>query len=202
MRIREGNEWKTAFRTRYGHFEYQVMPFGHSGAPASFQGYVNKILAEKLDIFVIVYLDDILIYTEDPDQPHAEVIRWVLDQLQKHGLFANLKKCRSHQDEVRFLGYVVSAQGVRMEDERIEAVKTSPKQQSVGDIQVFIGFANFYQRFIQGFIRIAAPVTSMLKTTSPTSLSATFGRSVRVDDDEVSGGVGGGGENNEKSAQS
>ena len=65
MRIKEGDEWKTAFRTRYGHFEYQVMPFGLSNAPASFQGYINKILAEKLDIFVIIYLDDIFIYTED-----------------------------------------------------------------------------------------------------------------------------------------
>ena len=81
MRICEGDEWKTAFRTRYGHFKYQVMPFGLSNAPATFQGYVNKILAEKLDIFVIVYLDDILIYTEDPDQPHIEAVRWVLDKL-------------------------------------------------------------------------------------------------------------------------
>ena len=96
MRIREGDEWKTAFRTRYGHFEYQVMPFGLSNAPASFQGYVNKILAEKLDVFVIVYLDDILIYTEDAGQVHVEAVRWVLGELRKHGLFANLKKCRFH----------------------------------------------------------------------------------------------------------
>ena len=75
MRIREGDEWKTAFRTRYGHFEYQVMPFGLSNAPATFQGYVNKILAEKLDVFVIVYLDDILIYTEDPGQLHVDAVR-------------------------------------------------------------------------------------------------------------------------------
>ena len=96
MRIREGDEWKTAFRTRYGHFEYQVMPFGLSNTPATFQGYVNKILAEKLDVFVIVYLDDILIYTEDPGQPHVDAVRWVLDQLRKYSLFANLKKCRFH----------------------------------------------------------------------------------------------------------
>ena len=107
MRIREGNEWKTAFRTRYGHFEYQVMPFGLSNAPASFQGYINKILAEKLDIFVIVYLDDILIYTEDSGQPHDDVVCWVLEQLRRHSLFANLKKCRFHQDDVRFLRFVV-----------------------------------------------------------------------------------------------
>ena len=134
MRIREGDEWKTAFRTRYGHFEYQVMPFGLSNAPATFQGYINKILAEKLDVFVIVYLDDILIYTEDPGQAHVEAVRWVLENLRRHGLFANLKKCRFHQDEVRFLGYVVSAQGVQIEEERIKAVKSWPEPKSVRDI--------------------------------------------------------------------
>ena len=127
MRIWEGDEWKTAFQTRYGHFEYQVMPFGLSNASASFQGYVNKILAEKLDVFVIVYLDDILIYTEDAGQVHVEAVRWVLGELRKHGLFANLKKCRFHQEEVRFLGYVVSSQGIRMEEEKIDAVKAWPE---------------------------------------------------------------------------
>ncbi len=165
MRIREGDEWKTAFGTRYGHFEYQVMPFGLSNVPASFQGYINKILAEKLDIFVVVYLDDILIYTEDSGQPHVEAVQWVLEQLRKHGLYANLKKCRFHEDEVRFLGFVVSAQGIRMEEERIEAVRDWPEPQSVRDIQVFLGFANFYRRFIKNFNRIAAPLTSMLRTT-------------------------------------
>ncbi len=74
MRIQEGDEWKTTFRTRYGHFEYQVMSFGLSNAPASFQGYINKILTEKLDIFVVVYLDNIMIYTGDPDQSHVEAV--------------------------------------------------------------------------------------------------------------------------------
>ena len=94
MRIYKGNEWKTAFRTRYSYFKYQVMLFGLSNAPATFQRYINKILAEKLDIFVVVYLDDILIYTKDSGQPHVEAVRWVLDQLRKHSLFTNLKKCR------------------------------------------------------------------------------------------------------------
>ena len=93
------------------------MLFGLSNAPASFQGYINKILAEKLDIFVIVYLEDMLIYTEDSSQDHVEAVWLVLDVLRKYALHANLKKCWFHKDEVCFLGYVVSAQRVKMEDE-------------------------------------------------------------------------------------
>ena len=96
MRIHECDKWKTAFRTRYGHYKYQVMFFGLSNVPATFQGYVNKILSEKLDIFVIIYLNDILIYTKDPSQLYVEAVRWVLNQLRKYSLFANLKNCCFH----------------------------------------------------------------------------------------------------------
>ncbi len=113
MRIREGDEWKTAFRNRYSHFEYQAILFGLTKASATFQDYINKILAEKLNVFVIVYLDDILIYIESKGEEYVQAIWWVLDQLQKHSLYAKLKKCRFHQDEVRFLGYIVSSQGIR-----------------------------------------------------------------------------------------
>ncbi len=113
-----------------------------------------------------MYLDDILVYTGDPGQPHVDAVHWVLEQLWKHSLFANLKKCHFHQDEVRFLGFVVSVQDINMEEERIEAVKAWPEPKSIRDIQMFLGFASFYQRFIQGFSKIAAPLTSMLKTTS------------------------------------
>ncbi len=96
MSIRKEDKWKTAFRTRYGHFEYQVMLFGLTNGPVTFQGYINKILAEKLDVFVIVYLDDILIYTESEGDEHVQAVQWVLDQLQKHLLYVNLKKCHFH----------------------------------------------------------------------------------------------------------
>ena len=139
------------------------------------QGYINKILAEKLDIFVIVYLDDILIYIENPSQPHVEAVHWVLDQLRKYSLFANLKKCCFHQDEVCFLGYVVSSKGISMEVEQIEVVRKWPEAKSVQDIQVFLGFANFYRRFIKGFSRIAAPLTSILKTTNKSAPSRNDG---------------------------
>ena len=107
------------------------MPFGLSNALATFQRYVNKILAEKLDIFVIVYLDDILIYSKDQGQPHVESVRWVLDQLRKYSLIANLKKCRFHQDEVRFLGYVISSKRISMEAKQIEVVREWPEPKSV-----------------------------------------------------------------------
>ena len=143
------------------YFEYQVMPFSLSNAPAIFQGYVNKILAEKLYIFVIVYLDNILIYIKDLGQPHVEAVHWVLDQLRKYSFFANLKKCYFHQDEVHLLGYVVSSKGISMEAEQIEVIRKWPELKLVQDIQVFLGFANFYCWFIKGFSKIAAPLTSI-----------------------------------------
>ena len=165
MRIWEGDEWKTAFRTCYGYFEYQVISFGLSNAPATFQGYVNKILAEKFDIFVIVYLDNILIYTEDPGQPYVEAVCYVLNQLWKHSFFTNLKKCWFYQDKVCFLNYIVSSKIISIKPEKIKIVKDWPEPKSLCNIQVFLGFANFYWRFIQGFGRIAALLTSILKTT-------------------------------------
>ena len=189
MRIKEDNKWKTAFHTRYGHFEYQMMLFGLSNAPASFQDYINKILAEKLDIFVIVYLENILIYTKNPDQGHMQAVRWVLDVLRRHRFFANLKKCQFHKNEVCFLNYIVLAQGVRMEDEQIKAVKNWPKPTSVRDIQAFIGFVNFYQRFIQGFSRIVVLLISILKIIG--SSKELTPKTFKADDDKVVGGGGG-----------
>ena len=140
------------------------MPFGLANAPATFQSYINKYLAEKLDVFCIVYLDDILIYTSEKRAKHKEAVRWVLEQLRKYGLYANLKKCRFSTDEVHFLGYIVSPSGVHMEPERIESIKNWPEPQSIREIQVFIGFANFYRRFIRNFNAIAGPLISMFKT--------------------------------------
>ena len=159
------------------------MPFGLTNAPAIFQSYINKILAEKLDVFVIVYLDNILIYTEDKSEGHVQAVHWVLDQLRKFLLYANLKKCWFHQEEVRFLGYIVSSRGIRMEDERIRAVEQWPEPKSVRDIQVFLGFANFYWQFIQEFSYIAAPLTSILKTIGSTGSAAN--------PEETKSGVGG-----------
>ena len=107
------------------------MPFGLSNTPATFQEYVNKILAKKLDIFVIVYLDDILIYIKDLGQLHIEAVHWVLDQLWKYSLFANLKKCCFYQDEICFLGYMILSKGISMESEQIEVIRKWPEPKSV-----------------------------------------------------------------------
>ena len=104
------------------------MLFSLFNASATFQGYVNKILAEKLDIFVIVYLDDILIYTKDPGQPHVKAVRWVIDQLRKYSLFAKLKKCHFYHNEICFLEYIVSFKGISMKVKQIEMVKNGLNQ--------------------------------------------------------------------------
>ena len=160
------------------------MPFGLSNIPASFQDYISKILAKKLNIFIIVYLDNILIYTENSDQAHVDTVQWVLKKLRKYGLFANLKKCQFYKNKIRFLGYVVSVQEVQKTDERKEALKNWPKPKSVCDIQVFLGFANFYQRFIQGFNKIAKPLTSILRTLSLTGSSTILQLIDTTDKDE------------------
>lgn len=141
------------------------MPFGPSNTPASFQDYIHKIVAVKLNIFVIFYLDNILVYTKDWSQPYMDVVCWVLKQLWKYGFYANLEKWYFYQDEVCFLGFIVFVQGIRIEEKRIKPVITWAEPQLVRNIQVFIGFANFYQQFIQGFSKIAAFFTLMLKTT-------------------------------------
>ena len=125
-----------------------MISFALSNKPTSFQGYINKIWAKKLDVFVIIYLDNILIYTKDTAKAHVDAVQGVLNKIKKHGLFTNLKKCRFYKNEFQFLGFIILAQGVKMKDEQIKAVKNWPKQKSMKDIQVFLSFANFYWHFI------------------------------------------------------
>ena len=162
LRIKKGDEWKTAFRTRYGHFEYNVLPFGLTNAPASFQGLINRILAEKLDIFVIVYLDDIVIYSANKED-HVKHVSWVLDRLLENKLFLSLEKCKWFGEEIDFLGFIVNTEGIKMQPAKVEAIRSWPAPASVNEIQQFIGLCNFYRRFIKHFGKIAEPLTSMLK---------------------------------------
>jgi hypothetical protein len=162
VRIRDGHEWKTAFRTRYGHFEYLVMPFGLANAPATFQAYVNTTLAGLLDHFVVVYLDDILIYSRNEDKHHDHV-RQVLTRLRKNNLFCKLSKCEFDVKEVEFLGFLVGMEGVRADLKWIHNVVEWPKPESFHDVQVFLGFANFYCRFIYRYSYVTLGLIDLLK---------------------------------------
>ena len=166
MRIREGDEWKTAFRCRYGHFEYQVLPFGLMNAPGSFQNYIHDVLGDLVDSTCIVYLDDILVYSKDPAE-HTEHVRQILERLAQHKLYLNAKKCEYTVDKVSFLGFVVSPKGIEMEGDRVTAIAEWPRPRSVKDIQTFLGFAGFYRRFIKNYSKITAPLTEHLKGVRP-----------------------------------
>ena len=154
--------WKTAFRTRYGHFEYKVMPFGLVNAPATFQAMMNKILREFLDHGVVVYLDDILIYS-DSEEDHIELVRKVLAKLKEHQLAVSVTKSVFHVKSVEFLGYIVATDGVTMSERKVDSIKKWKALRSVKEVQIFIGFANFYRRFIKGFSDICTPITETWK---------------------------------------
>jgi hypothetical protein len=162
LRIKAGDEWKTAFRTRYGHFECLVMPFGLTNAPASFQHLMNDIFRDTLDVFVVVYLDDILVFSCDPTQ-HQEHVREVLRRLIANGLYAKAEKCEFTKTSTEFLGFIVSADGIAMAPSKVDAVLSWPEPQTVTDLQAFLGFANFYRRFVEGYSRIILPLTRLLK---------------------------------------
>jgi RNase H-like domain found in reverse transcriptase/Reverse transcriptase (RNA-dependent DNA polymerase)/Integrase zinc binding domain/Chromo (CHRromatin Organisation MOdifier) domain/Integrase core domain len=164
IRIQPGDEWKTAFRTRYGHFEYLVMPFGLTNAPATFQAFINHALRRLVDDFCIVYLDDILIFSKTEDE-HTQHLKQVCERLRTAELYAKPTKCRLYQREMEFLGFIISPKGVAMDPNRVKIIsewKDHPPL-TYRDVQVILGFCNFYRRFIRNYSRIARPLTALLK---------------------------------------
>lgn len=170
VRIAEGDEWKTAFRTRYGSFEWRVMPFGLSNAPAAFQRFMNEVFADLLDVCTVVYLDDILVYSDTPEL-HTEHVREVLRRLRKHGLYARVDKCLFDADTVEYLGYILSPEGLTMDKAKIKAIVDWPEPRKIKDIQSFLGFANFYRRFIQNYSDIVVPLTRLTRKNTPWDFS-------------------------------
>ncbi|KAI2667005.1 Transposon Tf2-6 polyprotein [Labeo rohita] len=160
--IREGDEWKTAFSTTSGHYEYRVMPFGLANSPSYFQAFVNEVFRDMLNRWVIVYIDDILIFS-NTYADHVQHVRAVLQRLIQHKLYAKEEKCQFHQERVSFLGYIISPEGVAMDDTKVNAVRNWPRPKTLKELQRFLGFSNFYRRFIRHFSTVAAPLTSMVK---------------------------------------
>ncbi|CAA7045392.1 unnamed protein product [Microthlaspi erraticum] len=162
IRMKEGDEWKTAFKTKHGLYEWLVMPFGLTNAPSTFMRLMNHILRNFIGHFVVVYFDDILIYSKNLEED-LDHLASVLSVLRKEKLFANLKKCTFCTDNVVFLGFVVSADGVKVDEEKVAAIREWPSPKTVSEVRSFHGLAGFYRRFVRDFSTLAAPLTEVIK---------------------------------------
>uniref|UniRef100_A0A9Q8LHQ9 Transposon Tf2-9 polyprotein n=1 Tax=Passalora fulva TaxID=5499 RepID=A0A9Q8LHQ9_PASFU len=162
LRMAEGHEYLTAFRTRYGLFESLVMPFGVCNGPSTFQNFINDILQEFLDQFCTAYIDDILVYSETKEE-HREHVCKVLQKLADAGLQLDIDKCEFEKTEVKFLGLIITADGIKMDQEKIDAIVEWDAPTNVKEVQGFLGFANFYRRFIHAFSGVVRPLTKLTR---------------------------------------
>ncbi|KAI3704088.1 hypothetical protein L1987_74301 [Smallanthus sonchifolius] len=169
LRVLDEDIPKTAFRTRYGHYEFMVMPFGLTNAPAVFMDLMNRVCKPYLDKFVIIFIDDILIYSKMKAK-HEQHLRLILELLKKEQLYAKLSKCEFWLKEVQFLGYIVNDKGIHVDPTKIEAVKNWSAPKTPTKIRSFLGLAGYYRRFISNFSKIAVPLTALThKKVSTTS---------------------------------
>ena len=162
LKIQNSDKPKTAFTTRYGLYEYTVMSFGLTNAPAYFMYLMNKVFMEFLDKFVVVFIDDILIFSKTEEE-HAKHIRLVLQKLREHKLYAKRSKCEFWLKEVSFLGHVVSNGGIAVDPGKVQDVLNWKPPTIVSEIHSFLGLARYYRRFIEGFSKLAKPMTALLE---------------------------------------
>jgi hypothetical protein len=162
LKIRESDIPKTAFRTRYGLYEYTVMPFGLTNAPAYFMYLMNKVFMEYLDKFVVMFIYDILIFSKTEEE-HEKHLRMVLEKLRSNQLYAKFSKCEFWLTEVTFLGHVISTRGVIVDPSNVKDVLNWVPPTNASEIQSFLGLAGYYHRFIQDFSKIAKPMTRSLE---------------------------------------
>ncbi|KAG0926825.1 hypothetical protein G6F61_012951 [Rhizopus arrhizus] len=167
QRLSEADSIKTAISTRYGQFCWKVVPFGLSNSGPAFQKMMNSVLADYIDKFVMVYLDDILIFSTGDEEQHKEHVRLVLKKLDEAKLIINKKKCRFNRKELTFLGFNISADGIKPAPEKVKAVLSWPAPTNVQQVRQFIGLAQHYRRFISGFAGIAAPLTNLTQGSGP-----------------------------------
>ena len=146
---------KTALRTRYGHYEFLVMAFGLTNAPTSFMDLMNRVFQPYVDQFVVVFIDDILVYSKD-EREHEQHLRIVIETLREKKLYAKLSKCDFWLKEVSFLGHIVSVEGIRVDLIKIVAVVNWKQPRNVTEVRSFLGLAKYYRRFVKGFSIIAA----------------------------------------------
>ncbi|KAF4482546.1 Transposon Tf2-9 polyprotein [Colletotrichum fructicola Nara gc5] len=166
IRMKQGEEWKTAFRTRKGHFEYLVMPFGLTNAPATFQNMINQVLRKYVDICVVVYLDDILIFSPTLEK-HKEEVHHVLQALQEAKLLVEPEKSEFHTQKVEYLGFTITPGKVCMSENKVKAIKEWPVPNNLKEVQGFLGFVNFYRKFIKDYGKINTALTSLSRKDTP-----------------------------------
>jgi hypothetical protein len=162
IRLRPGDEWKTAFKTRDGLFEWLVMPFGLTNAPSTFMRVMNQVLRPFIDKFVVVYFDDILIFSRSLED-HVAHLTQVLSTLRFESFYINLKKCSFAQPSVLFLGFIISSKGITADPEKVRAILDWPIPNNIHEVRSFHGLASFYRRFVKGFSSVAAPITECTK---------------------------------------
>nr|GFB51677.1 putative reverse transcriptase domain-containing protein [Tanacetum cinerariifolium] len=158
LRVHEDDIPKTAFRTRYGHFKFTVMPFGLTNEPSVFMDLMNRVCRPYLDKFVIVFIDDIVIYSKTREE-HVEHLRLVLELLKKEKLYAKFSKCEFWLREVQFLGHVINGNGIYVDPSTIKAIKNWKAPRTLSDVHSFLGLAGYYRRFIENFSKIAKSLT-------------------------------------------
>ncbi|KAA0046943.1 pol protein [Cucumis melo var. makuwa] len=166
LRIKDGDVPKTAFRSRYGHYEFIVMSFGLTNAPTVFMDLMNRVFREFLDTFVIVFIDDILIYSKT-EAEHEEHLRMVLQTLRDNKLYAKFSKCEFWLKQLSFLGHVVSKAEVSVDPAKIEVVTSWTRPSTVSEVRSFLGLAGYYRRFVENFSRIATPLTQLTRKGAP-----------------------------------
>ena len=142
--MKHSEEWKTAFRTRYGHYKYTVMPFSLTNALATFQSLINTVLQQYLDIFVTAYIDNVLVYTNGTLEEYKQHVKTILHALQKAGMRLHLDKSVFHTKEVEYLGLILTTEGIRMDNTKTMAVQDWPTPKNLREVQSFLGFATFY----------------------------------------------------------
>lgn len=162
LKIRGEDVPKTTFRTRYGHYEFLVMSFGLTNAPAAFMDLMNRVFKQFLDKFVIVFIDDILVYSKSPND-HEQHLRIVLQRMREEQLYAKFSKCEFWLKQVAFLGHIVSKEGISVDPSKVEAVQKWPCPSTVTEIRSFLGLAGYYRRFAKDFSRIAASLTRLIQ---------------------------------------
>jgi hypothetical protein len=160
IKVKDEDMQKTTFRTRYGHYEYSVMPFAVTNAPGVFMEYMNRIFHAYLDHFVVVFIDDILIYSKSEEE-HAEHLNIVLQMLKEKKLYAKLSKCEFWSNEVSFLGHIISGSGIDVDPSKVDAVSQWETPKSVIEVRSFLRLAGYYHRFIEGFSKLALPLTQL-----------------------------------------